>query len=78
MQGINKDTVFVNQVGGKNGKIERLNGKKKKRFPLEEKGSMIIGQRQGGGKACRNSIGGNIKKQYEYIDRFTCFPFTVS
>ena len=56
-----------------------MNEKKKKGFPLEEKGSMIIGQRQElGGKACRNSIGGTIKKQYECIDRFTCFPFTVS
>lgn len=35
--------------------------KKKEVSVREEKGSMIIGQRQEGGKACRNSIGGSVK-----------------
>lgn len=55
--------------------------KKKEVSVREEKGSMIIGQRQEGGKACRNSIGGSVKNSSTNtvrIDRFTCFPFTVS
>lgn len=40
---------------------------------------MIMEERlKEGGKACRNSIGGSVKKRYERVDRFTCFPFTVS
>lgn len=35
--------------------------KKKEVSVREEKGSMIIGQRQEGGKACRNSIDGSVK-----------------